>query len=46
MFEYCTDPQSLDRLAWFACYLTTPKHASFYWSILTVLASSASPRCR
>lgn len=37
MFDYCADPQTLDGLAWFACYLTTPKHASFYWSVLTVI---------
>ncbi len=37
MFESCADPRSLEGLAWFACYLTTPKHASFYTSILTVI---------
>lgn len=38
MFEYCADPKSLDGFAWLSCYLTTPKHASMYWSVLTVLA--------
>ncbi len=37
MFETCADPQALGGMAWFACYLTTPKHAGFYTSILTVL---------
>jgi polar amino acid transport system permease protein len=37
MFEACADPGSLEGMTWFACYLTTPKHASFYVSILTVI---------
>lgn len=37
MFANCADPSTLDGLNWFACYLTTGKHISFYWSFLTVL---------
>lgn len=37
MFEYCVDPDSLSGLSWLSCYLTTVKHQSLYWSILTVL---------
>lgn len=38
MFEICAVPQSIDGLTWLSCYLTTPKHTSMYYSILTVLA--------
>ncbi len=37
MFLSCAEPKTLEGLAWLACYLTTPKHASFYTSILTVI---------
>ena len=37
MFDYCTDPGTLESLAWLSCYLTTAKHMGFYWSFLTVL---------
>lgn len=37
MFAYCTDPDTLDRAAWFACYLTNGKHMAFYASFITVL---------
>ncbi|MCI2397898.1 ABC transporter permease subunit [Aliiroseovarius subalbicans] len=37
MFEYCTDPETLDGLRWLSCYLTTGKHINFYWSFVTVL---------
>lgn len=37
MFDYCTDPQTLEGAAWLACYLTTPKHTSLYVSVLTVI---------
>ncbi len=37
MFSYCSDPSTLSGLTWLSCYLTTPKHAGFYWSFLTVL---------
>ncbi|WP_417262241.1 ABC transporter permease [Celeribacter sp.] len=37
MFSYCADPDTLDRLAWLSCYLTTGKHMSFYASFGTVL---------
>ncbi len=38
MFVSCADPKTLEGLAWLACYLTTPKHASFYLSIFTVIS--------
>ncbi len=38
MFSFCTDPDTLGTTQWFACYLTTIKHMSLYWSVLTVLA--------
>ncbi len=37
MFEICAEPRSLEGLTWLSCYLTTPKHAAMYYSILTVL---------
>lgn len=37
MFSFCTDPETLGTTRWFACYLTTGKHAGMYWSVLTVL---------
>ncbi len=37
MFAFCTDPDLLDRAAWFACYLTNGKHMAFYASFGTVL---------
>jgi len=37
MFQFCTDPDQLDTLRWFSCYLTTGKHMNLYWSVLTVL---------
>ena len=37
MFSYCTDPSTLEGLAWLSCYLTIGKHMSFYWSFVTVL---------
>jgi len=37
MFSFCTDPDTLGHVKWFACYFTTGKHISFYWSFLTVL---------
>ncbi|SES31804.1 amino acid ABC transporter membrane protein 1, PAAT family [Tranquillimonas rosea] len=38
MFQACTDPDTLDGLAWLACYLTNGKHIAFYGSFLTVLS--------
>ncbi|MFV0474521.1 MAG: ABC transporter permease [Pikeienuella sp.] len=35
--EICADPSALDGFDWWACYLTTPKHVSFYRSFGTVL---------
>ena len=37
MFEYCSDPKSLEGLIWLSCYVTTPKHMSFYGSFLVVM---------
>lgn len=37
MFADCVDPKTLEGLAWLGCYLSTPKHASFYLSFLTVI---------
>ena len=37
----CSDPSSLEGLAWTACYLTTGKHILFYWSFATVLVLMA-----
>ena len=42
MFAFCSDPRALDGAAWLACYLTTPKHASYYLSFLTVLGLLAA----
>ncbi|MBV7408851.1 MULTISPECIES: ABC transporter permease [Roseobacteraceae] len=36
MFSFCTDPSTLPDWQWMACYLTTGKHMSIYWSVLTV----------
>ena len=38
MFEFCGDPSVLEGWAWWACYLTTPKHMNLYTSILVVFA--------
>ena len=45
MFSYCADPNSLEGLLWLSCYITTPKHMSFYSSFLVVmlLISLAAP---
>ncbi|MEC8630576.1 MAG: ABC transporter permease subunit [Pseudomonadota bacterium] len=37
MFSYCTEPDTLARLEWLSCFLTTGKHLSFYASFGTVL---------
>ncbi|MEM7505289.1 MAG: ABC transporter permease subunit [Pseudomonadota bacterium] len=37
MFDFCADPSALEGFDWFACYLTTAKHFSFYLSFLTVI---------
>lgn len=37
MFTYCSDPDTLDRLRWFSCFLTNGVHMSFYVSFLKVL---------
>ena len=38
MFEFCSDPKTLEGLQWWSCYLTTGKHFNFYWSFLTVMS--------
>ena len=37
IFSFCADPDTLSGLQWYACYLTTGKHMSFYVSFGTVL---------
>lgn len=37
MFSYCSDPDTLDTLAWLSCYLTTGVHMSFYAAFLKVI---------
>ena len=37
MFSYCTDPDTLSRLPWLSCYLTTGVHWSFYLAFFKVL---------
>ena len=37
MFGYCADPKTLEGLMWLSCYITTPKHMSFYVSFLVVM---------
>ncbi|MDW3222948.1 MAG: ABC transporter permease subunit [Paracoccaceae bacterium] len=36
MFSFCTDPSTLSGWQWMACYLTTGKHMSIYYSVFTV----------
>lgn len=38
MFSFCADPETLAQAKWLACYLTTGKHLSLYWSFVTVLS--------
>ncbi|MGB8624137.1 MAG: ABC transporter permease subunit [Paracoccaceae bacterium] len=38
MFSYCSDPSSLEGLAWLACYLSNGKHMAFYGSFGVVMA--------
>ncbi|MFK7753977.1 MAG: ABC transporter permease [Sedimentitalea sp.] len=37
MFSYCSDPDTLARLSWLSCYLTTGVHMSFYLAFFKVL---------
>ena len=37
MFSYCTEPDTLDRIWWLSCYLTTGVHMSFYLAFIKVL---------
>ena len=45
MFSYCADPSSIEGLAWLSCYITTPKHMSFYVSfgVVLLLIALAAP---
>jgi len=38
MFSFCSEPDTLDSLRWFACYLTTGVEFNLYLSLGTVLA--------
>lgn len=38
MFDFCADPRSIEGFTWLSCYLTTPKHFSFYASFAMVIA--------
>lgn len=38
MFDFCTDPSTLDTFRWFSCYLTNGAHFLFYQSFLVVFA--------
>ncbi|MFD0979016.1 ABC transporter permease [Tropicimonas aquimaris] len=37
MFSFCSDPSTLEGIAWLSCYLTSGKHMLFYQSFGTVL---------
>ncbi|QMU57072.1 MAG: ABC transporter permease subunit [Boseongicola sp.] len=37
MFEFCTNPDTLNTAPWFACYLTTGIHMNLYISVVVVL---------
>ncbi len=37
MFSFCSDPDALDTVRWFSCYLTTGVHMSFYVAFFKVL---------
>lgn len=37
MFSHCADPDTLSRVWWLTCYLTTGVHFSFYYSFLKVI---------
>ena len=37
MFEFCSDPSTLETFRWFACYLTNGVHWQFYGSFINVL---------
>ena len=42
MFEFCTDPKTLEGLTWFSCYVTTPKHLNLLWSVFVVFGLLAA----
>ena len=42
MFEFCSDPKTLEGLTWFSCYVTTPKHMNLVWSVLVVFGLLAA----
>lgn len=35
--EYCADPQTLEGINWWVCYLTNGKHLAFYQSFIIVI---------
>ncbi len=37
MFSYCSDPDTLERIRWLSCYLTTGVHFQFYTAFFKVL---------
>lgn len=37
MFSFCSDPDTLDKVRWLACYLSTGVHMSFYGAFFKVL---------
>lgn len=45
MFSYCADPKTLEGMLWLSCYITTPKHMSFYVSfgVVLLLLAMAAP---
>ena len=45
MFNYCADPSLIEGLQWLSCYITTPKHMSFYLSfgVVLLLIALAAP---
>ena len=45
MFNYCADPSLLEGVQWLSCYITTPKHMSFYLSfgVVLLLIALAAP---
>ncbi len=38
MFEFCSDPKTLEGLTWWACYVSNGKHMDFYFSFVVVLS--------
>lgn len=42
MFEFCTDPKTLEGLTWLSCYVTTPKHLNLFYSVFVVFGLLAA----